>query len=285
MPGCVLRISGDEFDLDALLASIDVSPCHVQRKGAPRFESGRSIAEYTGFNIDVSKDDGNDLAHQVRDATQFLATSRTAIQRAVNYPGVEHAELDFCVNCRLGNGVAVQNNSLSSDLLKLAGDLGVDVNVSIYSSPNGANSGDDSDTVDPPTTAIGPRFGIKDLLALTTIVAFVSSAISLMLNVGLPFFAIVPLIVPWAVGTYIGISKMARRQQSTLVGGLVGGGLGALLLPGLPTFFFFTPGSMMIRIGYAAWGVGIGMCCGGILAGIVGVVGGRLSVRRRTSID
>ena len=106
-----------------------------------------------------------------------------------------------------------------------------------------------------------------------------------MLNVGFPFFAIVPVILPWAVGTYVGISKMARRQQSTLIGGLVGGGLGALLLPGLPTIFFYTPGSMMFRIGYAAWGVGIGMCCGGIVSGIVGVVGGRLSVRRRTSID
>ena len=133
---CVLRVAGDDFEIDALLESSDLAPCHVQRKGLPRFESGRSIAEYTGFNVEVSSDDGEDLERQVADAIEFLTANRTAIRRVLEFPGVDYAYLDFNVNCCLGNGVAIQNSRISSDLLKLAGDLRLDINISLYPGPH-----------------------------------------------------------------------------------------------------------------------------------------------------
>ena len=131
----VFRVLGDDFEIDALLESIDLVPCFVQRKGLPRFKSGRSIAEYTGFNVEVSSDDGDDLERQVADAIGFLTANRTAIRHVLEFPGVECAYLDFNVNCCLGNGVAVQNSRFSSDLLKLAGDLRLDINISLYPGP------------------------------------------------------------------------------------------------------------------------------------------------------
>jgi len=132
MPGCVLRVSGENLDIDALLAFTSLVPRHVVRKGQPRFERSKHIAGYSGFNVSVSDASGTDVQSQVRDALAFLQMNREDIQRAVQFPGVEHARLDFGVHCRLSNGIAAQFDYYPPDLLRLAGELGLGIEISLY---------------------------------------------------------------------------------------------------------------------------------------------------------
>jgi hypothetical protein len=132
MPGCVLRVSGESLDVDALLASISLVPCHIERKGAPRFTGSRKIATFSGFNVVVSEAPGSDVQSQIRDALAFVKANCIDIQRAVQFPGVERAYLDFGIHCRLNNEVAAQYDYYPPDLLRLAGELGLGIEISLY---------------------------------------------------------------------------------------------------------------------------------------------------------
>lgn len=132
MPGCVLRVSGKNLDIDALLASISLVPCHVERKGQPRFERSKRIATYSGFNVSTSDAPGTDVPSQVRDTVAFLQTNREDLQQVMHFPGVEDARLDFGIACRLGDEVAAQFDYYPPDLLRLAGELGLGIEISLY---------------------------------------------------------------------------------------------------------------------------------------------------------
>ncbi|MBV9657320.1 MAG: hypothetical protein JO295_04335 [Verrucomicrobia bacterium] len=126
MPGCVLHVSGYDFDVDAFLASSNLRPYYIHHRG----EIGRRSQRFTdsGFSLDVSAADG-DFRAEATDAMAYLATHEAELQRLHDFPGVTDMRLDFGYYFR---NVAVQVDYFPPDLLARAGRLGIGIELSLY---------------------------------------------------------------------------------------------------------------------------------------------------------
>jgi hypothetical protein len=127
MPGCVLRASGDEFQPLHFLEDSGFVPCNVFRKGERKAE-GR-VWGSSGFTVVVSEASGGNFARQIRDAVEFLRRHQEELARLMKCAGLEDARLDFGVSRKDG---FLQSSYLPPELLRLAGGLGIGVEISIY---------------------------------------------------------------------------------------------------------------------------------------------------------
>ena len=144
--GCVLRVRGDEFDIDNLLSILKLTPCHVQRKGHRRFGPKSRVAEYTGFNVSTSDASEDDLQCQISDTISFIERNIADLQTLMSYPGVRGAELGFSIRSRLRQpNVWAQNDYLPPKILLLAGQLGLAINLTQYSEYSDADERRDTD--------------------------------------------------------------------------------------------------------------------------------------------
>lgn len=133
---CVLRVAGRELDVDAYIKRGALIPSAVYRRGEARFPTlprARTNAK-SGFNIVISKKPFSDFEGQVREAVTFLEKQRRAIQALRRRHGVEGAVLDFGVERRADAAVQVQ--VFPEDLVRLAGQLGLALELSFYPEPN-----------------------------------------------------------------------------------------------------------------------------------------------------
>ncbi len=129
---CMFRISGKTLDVDDLLSHIPLKSTQVYRRGEPVFPKsqpkGRKHKE-SGAGFLVSGADFNRFQVQKRDAIAFLRTKKAMVRRVMAWPGVDGGELDFGIEQR---EVIVQCEYFPAQLLKLAGSLGLDIEISLY---------------------------------------------------------------------------------------------------------------------------------------------------------
>src|SRR5262245_19504437 len=98
--GCVLRVWGDEFEIDELLSRLSISPCHIRRKGLPMFGPQSKIAEHSGFNVATSDASECDLPAQIKDTVAFFRLHKEDLANIMSFPGIAGAMLDFSVESR-----------------------------------------------------------------------------------------------------------------------------------------------------------------------------------------
>ncbi len=127
MPGCVLRVSGDDFRPRSFLKDSGFAPCNVFRKGGRKAKD--RVWNASGFTVVVSEASGGDFGRQVRDAVEFLLKHQEELARLVRYAGLQDARLDFGVS---REGGFLQSSYLPPELLALAGALGVGIEISLY---------------------------------------------------------------------------------------------------------------------------------------------------------
>jgi hypothetical protein len=132
----VLRATGCDFDVDAFLRATTLKACGVHRRGEPRFPGKQTDSrrhERSGMNIVASDADFNEFTKQVAEATTFLLAQDEEIRRLVTFPGVEAVTLDFGIERR---DVVVQSDHFSADLIRVAGALGLSLELSQYPPPD-----------------------------------------------------------------------------------------------------------------------------------------------------
>jgi hypothetical protein len=135
--GCILLAYGEDLNVDDLMSKIGLTPLHVDRKGEPRFgPSSKKIAKRSGLRFSTSEASEKDLDEQIRDTVSFLETHANDIRTITAFPGVEDAYLDFSNECRLDANVIGQNDFFPKELVALAGQLGLGINLTTYSRPN-----------------------------------------------------------------------------------------------------------------------------------------------------
>ncbi len=130
MPGCVLRASGRDFDVDEFLAKSSLEPCEVWRRGQSRRKS-RPPSQTSGFNLVVSEAPGEDFRAQVKESIAFLAAYHDELARLRDVLGIEHSILDFGVILP-DDLVFGQSNIFPAELVRLAGELGLGIELSLY---------------------------------------------------------------------------------------------------------------------------------------------------------
>jgi Domain of unknown function (DUF4279) len=135
MPGAVLHVSGENLDPASVLASLSLQPYRVYRKGERIFSTGpksRKLHQFGGFCCDVSSADGQ-LSIQAQDAVAFLTEHHDDLARLRDEVTIDKRTIDFGYWSRLdGDKVMVQYDSLPAELLRLAGELHIGFELSLY---------------------------------------------------------------------------------------------------------------------------------------------------------
>jgi hypothetical protein len=127
---CIFRISGEDLDIDKLIASTKLVPDKVYRRGEPRFGHGQKKANSdSGASFVVSLAEVDEFEAQKNGARIFLADKRDDLRKIMKWPGVCDAWLDFGIK---KYDVPAQFEQFDPELLKAAGDLGVGIEISLY---------------------------------------------------------------------------------------------------------------------------------------------------------
>ncbi len=126
--GCIFRVGGVDFDVDACLRECRLETYSVYRKG--EIHGKRALVrQHSGFGVAVSDADFSDLPTQIDDAIAFLKTNAEELRKLIDFPGIEGRTLDFPVEDR---DVAVQCDILPAELLRLSGNLEINIEISRY---------------------------------------------------------------------------------------------------------------------------------------------------------
>ena len=129
---CMLRIGGQEFDLDAFAASNSVVPDSTWRKGEKRFpksQTSTKISDTSGIRIAASDADMSELEKQIDETLQFIRKNHDELRKAIQMPGVEFAVLDF--GCEI-HPPGWSSFTFPPEILSLAGSIGASLCVSVY---------------------------------------------------------------------------------------------------------------------------------------------------------
>ena len=133
----MLRVGGKDFDVDAYLREHPCETVRVWRKGEAVFPKSQPKGrknEDSGLNMEVSNAERNDLDGEIEGAISFLEdeVNHHEIQDLIGYPGVEGGTLDFGIDLKDLSEYPLQSFTFPPNLLSLAGDLGLCLEVSLY---------------------------------------------------------------------------------------------------------------------------------------------------------
>ncbi len=130
---CILRVSGDELDVDALLKVIGLEPDRVWRRSEPRRASkpDGERNESSGVTFVASEAGFCEFGVQLDDATKFLEDNRARIAAMASFEGVQHAILDFGIELR---DVPFHSDILTPRFLMAVSGTGLAVELSHYPS-------------------------------------------------------------------------------------------------------------------------------------------------------
>jgi len=133
---CVLRILGENFEVDRFISKSMLAPYKKWHKGEPKFalkpEGPKSLN--SGLAILVSESNWEDFNSQVKNSLSFLKRNKEKLQYITLTKGIEYAVLDFGITLRIDNDkLLYQTNYFPKELLKICGNLGIGIELSIYS--------------------------------------------------------------------------------------------------------------------------------------------------------
>jgi hypothetical protein len=132
---CILTISGRNFDVDVFTDTTKLQPYRKSYKGQPKSKSKPDGEKLTcsSISIETSKAEFDNLKKQIADTIRFLKGNKNKLAHIVLTKGIDHAILDFGIDLRIdGKDILTQSDRFPSELLKVAGDLGLDIELSIY---------------------------------------------------------------------------------------------------------------------------------------------------------
>ncbi len=123
--GCVLRVWGKSFDVDAFLKASSFKPLTIWHTGESQLPASNPAGrrqQHSGMHISVSEREFSDLSGQIKDAISFLQTYHGELLRLKDFP-VEDRD------------AAVQCDSFPPELLVLLGNLRIMLAISRYPIP------------------------------------------------------------------------------------------------------------------------------------------------------
>jgi hypothetical protein len=139
MPGCSLAVTGADFDVDLFLSN---SPwkgvASVFRRGQVTGSNLRPVRKNSGFIVEVSPADQEQLEPQILDATRFIQDNLVEMERLSVFPGVEEIELG--IGLFWFEDTACYPLSLPSTFMLLAGRHGITTTLYVYAASADSNA-------------------------------------------------------------------------------------------------------------------------------------------------
>lgn len=141
---CVLRVASRRRTLTDFLSEARIPYYETHDRDTPmRFGSQKGKPYgYAGFKSDVSTKEWDDLPGQISDAIRFLRRHKADLKRLKTKFQVSDVRLDFPHNLRIGqHDIVAQFDYLPPNLISLAGELGIGIELSLYTAPSSPRSG------------------------------------------------------------------------------------------------------------------------------------------------
>ena len=149
MPGCVFRASGVDFDVDVFWSASrwQEDTDDVYHRGTLTNHPIKPLFDRSGFYFGISDYDEDDLEQQVQDSIEFLTEDRAELERLAAFPGVD--EMILNIGLFWWTDTIHQTHELPPELLRLAGELGVVVALSIYGADRDRPTGREAEAPSP----------------------------------------------------------------------------------------------------------------------------------------
>lgn len=129
---CVLHVTSATTSLAQFLCETGFLSYESHEKGEARTSGERQPYDDFGFSSDVSNREWTDLAGQIEDAYAFLREHEAVLRSLTATHAISDIRLDFPYSCRLGEGVFAQCDYFPPEFLRLAGELGIGIELSHY---------------------------------------------------------------------------------------------------------------------------------------------------------
>jgi hypothetical protein len=132
---CILTLAGKDLDVDDFIKKSKLRPYKVSYKGQPRLKTkpeGEKLT-YSLLSVETSKADFSDLQKQIKDTIRYLERNKEKLTHISLTNKVQHVTLNFGIDLKVNRkNILTQSELLPSKLLKLAGDLGIDIELSLF---------------------------------------------------------------------------------------------------------------------------------------------------------
>jgi hypothetical protein len=130
---CVLHIKSNTDSFKKFIKQSNLPIYSSHEKGGERFKGKRPPHNDYGFSCDVSTKEWNDFPGQVEDSIKFLKNHILELKQLIESYSIDDIRLDFPVECRLvRNELFTQCDYLPPELIKLAGQVGIGIEISQY---------------------------------------------------------------------------------------------------------------------------------------------------------
>ena len=129
---CVLHVTSETSSFAAFLRETGFPSYQSHEKGEVSTIGKRQPYEDFGFSSDVSERELTDLAGQIEDAHAFLRTQEDALRELMSSHNITDIRLDFPYSCRLDEQIFMQCDYFPPELLRLAGNFGIGIELSHY---------------------------------------------------------------------------------------------------------------------------------------------------------
>jgi hypothetical protein len=129
---CILKITGENFDVDNFVKKSNITPYKLFHKGDPKLATkpNSNKMEQSGCAIEISNVDFESFSEQLDDASTYLNKNREKLQWINKTPEIQYAVLDFGLNC--DSDKFVQSHYLPNEFLKLVSRLSIGIEISVY---------------------------------------------------------------------------------------------------------------------------------------------------------
>jgi hypothetical protein len=144
---CVLHVTSESVSFSAYVARSALPVYRSHEKGDTLGRGKRKPYQDYGFSCVVSEREWTDLSGQIEDAATFLRQYEIELQKLIATHPVDDIRLDFPYSCRLDERIFAQFDYLPPEFLKMAGSLGIGIELSHY--PASEADGDSEQIVPP----------------------------------------------------------------------------------------------------------------------------------------
>ena len=131
---CILRITGENFDVDNFIKKSNVATYKVYYKGDAMYATkpeGKKN-ERSGCSIEIGKVDFENLDQQRDDVIVYLNQNKEKLEWINKTPEIQYAVLDFGLN--YDSDKFVQSHYLPNKFLRLVSELDIGIEISMYQS-------------------------------------------------------------------------------------------------------------------------------------------------------
>jgi hypothetical protein len=125
---CVLKLFSDTHSFKELATEAEIYS--VYDKGEHYTKS--KVSEEYRVSFDVSDHEWDKFHLQVKDAISFLEKNESMLKELLVSHNVNYSVLDFPLYSRLNNNIAAQFDNFPARLIKVAGSIGLSIEISYY---------------------------------------------------------------------------------------------------------------------------------------------------------